>query len=84
MYSSIHNPALNKIIDPQFDSEQDYQSTIRLWIRLEPDWGQKKYLKVDQEHPKMDQEQPKIDPGGSMGSQIRHLDRAYIEFPDVK
>ena len=23
-----------------------------------------------------------MDPGGSMGSQIRHLDQAYIEFPD--
>ena len=29
----------------------------------------------------MDQEQPKVDPGGSTGSQIRHLDQAYIEFP---
>ena len=31
----------------------------------------------------MDQEQPQVDLGGSTGSQIRHLDRAYIEFPDV-
>ena len=30
----------------------------------------------------MDQEQPQVDLSGSTGSQIRHLDRAYIEFPD--
>ena len=31
----------------------------------------------------MDQEHPKVDPGGSTGSQIRLLDQAHIEFPDV-
>ena len=32
----------------------------------------------------MDQEQPKIDPDGSTGSQICHLDRIHIKFPDVE
>ena len=31
----------------------------------------------------MDQEHPKVDPGGSTGSQIRLLDRAHIELPEV-
>ena len=72
----MSNLRSNWVLNQRSDQNQYTQRFIvGLWLGLEPDWGQKKYSKVDQEY-------SKVDCNGLTRSQIRHLDQAYIEFPE--